>query len=141
MKKAFTIIELIFVIVILGILSTVALPKFIGVANEAHEANLKSFVGTLNRTVGPVLWSKSFTEGRNGAIRDLDINLSLYTDIPKELRDINNSCGENTYNVIGEANVSVAGYVYKIVCKDGNATNAPTFGLKKDDNCIAGRCE
>jgi prepilin-type N-terminal cleavage/methylation domain-containing protein len=44
MKKAFTMIELIFVIVILGILAAVALPKFIGVANQAHEGNLKSFV-------------------------------------------------------------------------------------------------
>ncbi|WP_457563871.1 type II secretion system protein [Caminibacter pacificus] len=50
MRKAFTMIELIFVIVILGILAAVALPKFLGVAQQAHEANLKSFVGTLNRS-------------------------------------------------------------------------------------------
>jgi prepilin-type N-terminal cleavage/methylation domain-containing protein len=68
MKKAFTIIELIFVIVILGILAAVALPKFLGVANQAHEANLKAFVGTLNRTIGSTLWSQSMTDGKGGSI-------------------------------------------------------------------------
>jgi len=48
-------IELIFVIVILGILAAVALPKFVGVSEQAQEGKLKAFVGTLNRTVGPAL--------------------------------------------------------------------------------------
>ncbi|WP_084029363.1 type II secretion system protein [Lebetimonas sp. JH292] len=56
MKKAFTMIELIFVIVILGILAAVAIPKFLGVAQQAHEANLKTFVGTLNRKLNIQLW-------------------------------------------------------------------------------------
>jgi len=58
MKRAgFTMIELIFVIVILGILSAVALPKFIGVSEQAEAGKCKAFVGTLNRTVGPTIWS------------------------------------------------------------------------------------
>jgi len=58
MKRAgFTMIELIFVIVILGILSAVALPKFIGVSQQAHAAKCDSLVGTLNRTVLPAMWS------------------------------------------------------------------------------------
>ena len=58
MKRAgFTMIELIFVIVILGILSAVALPKFIGVSEQAEAGKCKAFVGTLNRTVLPGLWS------------------------------------------------------------------------------------
>lgn len=58
MKRAgFTMIELIFVIVILGILSAVALPKFIGVSDQAKAGKCKAFVGTLNRTVLPAIWS------------------------------------------------------------------------------------
>ncbi len=58
MKRAgFTMIELIFVIVILGILSAVALPKFIGVSNQAKAGKCKAFIGTLNRTVLPTIWS------------------------------------------------------------------------------------
>ncbi|WP_051440290.1 type II secretion system protein [Lebetimonas sp. JS138] len=96
MKKAFTMIELVFVIVILGILAAVALPKFLGVAQQAHEANLKAFVGTLNRSVGPTLWSTSISESHNGDISYSDLeynksnsaeqNLTTYTDVPKEIK-------------------------------------------------------
>lgn len=41
-KKAFTIIELIFVIVIIGILSAVAVPKLTGTANAAYLSKAKS---------------------------------------------------------------------------------------------------
>ena len=44
-KNAFTMIELIFVIVILGILATVALPKFAGVKAQADMATGKAHVG------------------------------------------------------------------------------------------------
>ncbi|QOP40476.1 type II secretion system protein [Sulfurimonas marina] len=73
MKRAgFTMIELIFVIVILGILSAVALPKFIGVSEQAKAGKCKAFVGTMNRTVLPGIWA--------GAIADeaTDDNISDY---------------------------------------------------------------
>jgi prepilin-type N-terminal cleavage/methylation domain-containing protein len=64
MKRAgFTMIELIFVIVILGILSAVALPKFIGVSEQAKAGKCKAFVGTLNRTVLPGVWSLAMADG------------------------------------------------------------------------------
>jgi prepilin-type N-terminal cleavage/methylation domain-containing protein len=64
MKRAgFTMIELIFVIVILGILSAVALPKFIGVSEQARASKCNSFVGTLNRTVLPAIWSEAMADG------------------------------------------------------------------------------
>jgi Tfp pilus assembly protein PilE len=52
-------IELIFVIVILGILSAVALPKFIGVTGAANATVCQAFVGTLNRTVSHSIWAES----------------------------------------------------------------------------------
>lgn len=56
-KKAFTLIELVFVILITGILALVALPRFIGISDDAHVTKLQAFVGTLNRTVSPAIWS------------------------------------------------------------------------------------
>ena len=143
MKKAFTMIELIFVIVILGILAAVALPKFLGVSQQAHEANLKAFVGTLNRTVGPTLWSKSISDGKNGDIAYLDLeyakgsstdnNLTTYVDMPKEIADMNLSkCNSDAnYTIVGYADKGVAGANYFIACKDGNANQSPIFVLYK----------
>jgi len=144
MRKAFTMIELIFVIVILGILAAVALPKFLGVAQQAHEGNLKSFVGTLNRTVAPTLWSQSITDGKDGNISYTDLeyykgndgNLTEYTDVPKEVKDMNLSyCDDpDKYKVVGFADKATAGDNYFIACIGGNANRAPKFVLYKQIN-------
>ncbi len=142
MKKAFTMIELIFVIVILGILAAVALPKFLGVAQQAHEGNIKSFIGTLNRTVAPTLWSKSIAEGHDGNISYLDLeyykgnsdnNLTKYVDMPKEIKDLNLSHCNNPseYKIVGWIDSGVAGANYFIACVGGNANQAPKFAAFK----------
>jgi prepilin-type N-terminal cleavage/methylation domain-containing protein len=46
-QKGFTLIELITVIIILGILSAIALPKFIDLTNEALDASVRSVSGSL----------------------------------------------------------------------------------------------
>ena len=86
MKRAgFTMIELIFVIVILGILSAVALPKFIGVSEQAKAGKCKALVGTLNRTVLPAIWSDAVLNNVSpisGAFTDANITAQI--SIPSE---------------------------------------------------------
>lgn len=58
----FTLIELVVVIVILGILSTVALPKFIDVSSSARAASLTSVAGAMKSTI-KLVKTKAFIQG------------------------------------------------------------------------------
>ncbi len=46
-SKGFTLIELIMVIVILGILAAVAVPKFFSITTEAHTKNKEAVIGNV----------------------------------------------------------------------------------------------
>lgn len=56
-RDAFTMIEVVFVIVIIGILAAVALPKFQELGENAHYTKVETFVDILNRSIGPMMWS------------------------------------------------------------------------------------
>jgi len=51
MKNAFTVIELIFVIVIIGILSAIAIPKFSKTSELAYESRAESTVAALRSAI------------------------------------------------------------------------------------------
>ena len=52
MKSGFTMIELIFVIVVLGILASVALPKFVNFQDDAKVSSEKSTIGAVRSAIG-----------------------------------------------------------------------------------------
>ncbi len=136
MKKAFTMIELIVVIIIISILAAITIPRYFVLVHSAHEANLISFVKTLNRTTGEDLWLRSLNEGKKGSIKNLApienySFLSKYIYIPKEINESSidlSKCGNGIYKTVMVSNSKIAGD-YNITCKDGTPTTAPYFRL------------
>lgn len=50
-EKGFTLIELIIVIVILGIIAGVAIPKFVGLSDEARKSAARGVAGAMSSTI------------------------------------------------------------------------------------------
>jgi len=155
-RKAFSIIELIFVIFITGILAAVALPRFIGISDDARVTKLEAFAGTLNRSVGPMLWSG--VQRHEPAVKGSVKNSTNYNkirefieveSIPEEFNNLGDpkeilltSCIESNHTVpsigspVGELvsgkvaeTVQIGGTTYALGCIDSDIASSPKFYL------------
>lgn len=76
-NEGFTLVELLVVIIIIGILSSIALPTFLNQANRARESEAKTYVSTVNRAQQSYrLQNQTYT----GDIDDLDVGLETDTE-------------------------------------------------------------
>lgn len=62
MKRGFTLIELIMVMVILGVLAAIAIPKFVDLTGQAKQAATKGGLGAIRSAVA-IQYAKSATAG------------------------------------------------------------------------------
>ena len=136
-RGAFTIIELIFVIFLLGVLSATALVKMGGMSDRAKEVQLKAFAGTLNRTSGAGFWFRSMEDDRNGSVAfvDYDNVIDQYIDLIPGY-----TTGPSLVNCNVDGNGTFLTYsvnvTYELHCKDGTNKESPHFRLYDATNSL-----
>ena len=138
MKRAgFTMIELIFVIVILGILASVAVPKLIGVKASAEEGLAKGFVGTLNRTIGASKWSDSLMNDDDGSVDSATYNITTSdTEFPTGVVAPLAMTGCVLTGATPVALSTALTNGFNIYCLDGNESSAPKFFYADQDTTV-----
>ena len=144
MKKSFTLIELIFVIVIIGVLSSVAVPKFMQSYYSAKSSNVKSVVSSVRSGVevkhGENIIDDSSSENYPFPLDNAELNTSgqsLFTKVMKNpmksclqadcwYKDSNTSDSE-TYGFIYQGNLK-KGTILKVIYYEDNGSMECTDG-------------
>jgi len=98
MKKAFTLMELIFVVAIIGLLAAVAVPRFLSTQVSASKANLKSTIASVQTSIdnlhGEWVANDNFKWNPAADGNDHSSDWNDTTGYPKKLDD-----GKNTNSI------------------------------------------
>ncbi|REL34315.1 type II secretion system protein [Thalassotalea euphylliae] len=119
----FTLIELVVVIVILGILSAVAVPRFINLSSDANEAALEALAGSLESTAN-LYNSKALVESRTDNGFEFE---GIFFDQGYPI-GISFNDSDNVPEILEAMNLS-DDFVFNTIFNDSNADNQVARGL------------
>lgn len=126
MKKqsGFTLIELIMVIVILGVLSAFALPRFADLGKEARVANLKGLAGSI-KSAANIAHARQLVDGSSNG-----------TDVTLEglaIKMVEGYPQANAAGIVSAAGISTTDYT--ISAGGSAAGNTITFRINNNATC------
>ena len=129
-RSAFTWIELIFVIIVLGVLAATAVAKFGNMTDRANEAKLHAMVGSLNRSSGAGFWFRSINEGKSGSVAFSEYS-SVFDQYMELIPGYTYGPKLENCNASGTGVLLKYSYTddYEIRCQDGDAHTSPKFRL------------
>ncbi|BCD67465.1 type II secretion system protein [Nitratiruptor sp. YY09-18] len=134
MKRAFTLIELLFVILAIGILASIAIPKFTGALNEAKLAEVKSTV-TAVRSGLQVYKNKHILLGQSPYPNDLSGSSGLFEKVlPHPVAQDTQKGWEKVSNTLYKYHLdgNIIAFTY-------NPTNG-SFDCDQNQSTISGIC-
>lgn len=81
-QRGFTLIELVIVVILLAILASVALPRFLNITDNAHDANVSATTGALGAAISlsHAKWLAAGQPTTKGLMAGLDLTLSGHHD-------------------------------------------------------------
>ena len=127
-KKGFTLIELVIVIVILGILAAVAVPKFVGLTRDAKVSAVKGFAGSL-RAAANIVHAKWLISGDNPVnVEGKDVYVDNLTGATAPGYPLANS-GSSNPGIINAINYDNDTFTV------ADSDNKTVFTYKNETNC------
>lgn len=128
-QKGFTLIELIMVIVILGILAAVVVPKFFDFTTDAHKSSVQSVIGTIKSGLEIYAADQIVNNGYKKYIKGSSLSLADILDQVPENWSLDGASG-NRVDIVysGDSNYP-NGVKIRYICT-GNAGDSYTLTLK-----------
>ncbi|MEZ9819427.1 type II secretion system protein [Shewanella sp. 10N.286.45.A1] len=130
LEKGFTLIELVTVIIVLGILSVIAAPKFLNLRADAKIADLQAIEGAMKSALS-LVYSKAAIEGEEvetGSITHAGVDIPLYNGYPA----VNGGDSFDELNEQVQAWLDIDSVSLTTIKKDNSA--APLFIDKSSPN-------